>query len=79
MPEFRFSETVSFEDNVEAFLTKMDGIDAEMAAILRANRDKLVSIVFRGQRNAQSRTDFNKSVMAALDEMRTSVSEEEQS
>ena len=78
MPGFRFGESNSFEINWEAFLVEMESVDAHTASILRANKDKLVSIVRQGNRNTHERADFNASVMAALDHLLVPESEEEQ-
>ena len=78
MPGFRFSESNSFEINWEAFLVEMESVDADMADILRANKDKLVAIVRQGNRNANGRADFNASVMGALDRLLIPESQEEQ-
>jgi hypothetical protein len=67
MPGFRFSETDPFEANWAAFIVSMEAIDADMAGIFRANKDKLASLVRQGNRNAQARADFNASVAKALD------------
>jgi hypothetical protein len=69
MPTFNFGEKDSFASNWKAFLTAMDTVDAEMAAILRANEGKLAAIVREGSRNAQARADFNLEVMKALDRL----------
>ena len=78
MPRFRFGESSSFEINWEAFLVEMESVDADMADILRANKDKLVAIVRQGNRNANGRADFNASVMDALDRLLIPESQEEQ-
>lgn len=79
MPGFRFGETDLLEANWEAFLAEMEGVDTDMAGILRANKDKLAAIVRQGPRNAQARVDFNAGVMAVLDGLLTPEAEEEQS
>lgn len=79
MPGFRFGETDSFETNLEAFLAEMEGVDADMAGIIRANKDKLAAIVRQGQRNTQPRADFNAGVRAALDDLLAPEPEEERS
>ena len=79
MPGFGFGETDSFEENWEAFLAEMESVDADMAGILRANKDKLAAIVRQGHRDAHARADFNAGVMEALDGLLTSKFEEERS
>ena len=54
-------------------------LDADMAGIIRANKDKLAAIVRQGQRNTQARADFNAGVRAALDGLLTPEPEEERS
>ena len=78
MPGFRFSETASFEVNWEAFLGEMDAVDADMAKILRDNKDKLAAIMHQGHRNAQARAEFNANVMEALDGVLTASSTDEE-
>lgn len=68
MPGFNFGETDSFEKNWESFLSEMESADAEMAAILRANKAHLTAIVRQGNRNAAARAEFNAKIMQALDE-----------
>ena len=75
MPGFRFHETDQFETNWAAFILSMEAIDADMAGIFRANKDKLASLVRQGSRNAQARTDFNASVAKALDALLKSEQE----
>jgi hypothetical protein len=67
MPGFKFDEADTFATNWEAFLKEMEGFDAEMAAILRANTGKLAAICADGNRDAQARANFNACVVAALD------------
>jgi hypothetical protein len=68
MPGFRFGETDSFDKNWESFLSEMESADADMAAILRANKTQLSEIVRQGNRNPQARAEFNAKIMQALDE-----------
>ncbi len=56
---FRFAKSNSFEINWEAFLVEMESVDARMADIFRANKDKLVSVVCWGNRSTLERADFN--------------------
>jgi hypothetical protein len=69
MPEFAFVESDSFERNWTSFLKEMEAIDADMAAILIANRDKLAVIVNQGNRNLQARVNFNAGVLQALESL----------
>lgn len=64
---FGFDENKPFGANFEAFLSHMESVDVELAAILRANAAKLSVIVKNGERNSQARTEFNTIVAAALD------------
>lgn len=68
MPGFKFGEADSFEKNWESFLSEMESVDAEMAAILRANKTHLSAIVRQGSRNASARAEFNAKIMHALDD-----------
>ena len=69
MPGFRFSDTATFDTNLESFLTDINSVDPIMADILRANKDKLAAIVRQGDRNAQARADFNAAIVEALDSL----------
>jgi len=64
---FRFDEAKSFSENCEAFLSSLEGIDADMAAVLRDNWGVLVAVVRDGQRNSRTRSEFNTKIAAALD------------
>jgi hypothetical protein len=72
---FRFNENEPVSANVEAFLLHMEQSDAQMAAILRANIDKLISIVQNGERNGSARQDFNTTIALALDALIAPVAE----
>lgn len=65
--EFKFDGTKSFDENFAAFLDALDGIDKEMAAILRANAPALAAIVRDGERDASARATFNAAIATALD------------
>jgi hypothetical protein len=75
--EFRFDETRSLADNFAAFLAVLDGIDKEMAAILRANAPALAAIVRDGERDASARAAFNAAIAAALDSLAAPKAEPE--
>ncbi len=66
---FRFDEAKSFSDNCDAFLSRLESIDAGMAAILRDNWDVLVAIVRQGERDSKARGEFNSKIMMALDSL----------
>jgi hypothetical protein len=67
MPVFRFDDGRIFEANWSAFMVELEAVDASMAAILAANKDKLIAIVRQGERNSQARSTFNAAIVAALD------------
>jgi len=69
MPGFTFGENDSFAENWKAFMSAMDSVDPEMAAILRANEVMLAAIVREGRRNAQVRANFNAVVLKELDRL----------
>ena len=73
MPDFRFDDSKSFEENCEAFLEAIKADDPEMAAILRDNWNALVSIVRGGERDSNARGEFNTNVAAALDAIANTV------
>ena len=64
---FRFDDAKSFSENCDAFISSIEKIDAEMAAILRDNWDALVAIVREGERSSRARSHFNAAVASALD------------
>lgn len=64
---FRFDDGKSFPENCDAFLSSIEKIDADMAAILRDNWDALVAVVREGERNSRARSNFNAAVASALD------------
>ena len=66
---FQFNESDSFANNWEAFLKELESFDAEMAAILRANKEKLAAICNGGDRDLQARGTFNAAVQKALDDL----------
>ena len=63
----RFDDTNSFADNCEAFLTRIEAVDPEMATILRDNWDALVVVVREGERDSKARSEFNTAIVTALD------------
>ena len=67
MPTFSFDDSKNFDANWSAFMTELQTVDAGMAAILAANKDRLAAIVRQGERNASARSTFNAAVVAALD------------
>jgi hypothetical protein len=67
MPAFRFDGTGTFEENWSALMAELQSLDADMAAILAANKERLAAIVRQGQRNTNARASFNAEVVTALD------------
>lgn len=67
MTEFSFEREKSFEENLTDFLESTKDIDADMAEILIAHSDKLISVVREGERDTKARTIFNKAIASALD------------
>lgn len=67
MPAFNFDGSKSLDDNWNSFIEEMKSVDADMAGILAANRDKLAAIVRQGTRNTNARSTFNAEVVKALD------------
>lgn len=68
---FRFDENKSFAENGEAFLDALVAQDPDMAAILRANWDRLLAIVRGGKRDHEARKEFNTKVISELDALVT--------
>jgi hypothetical protein len=77
MPDFSFDRTKSYEENRTEFLESIKDIDAEMAEILIANSDQLISVVREGERDIKARTIFNEAIVKALDSLLTKAEEEE--
>lgn len=64
---FAFDGSKSFEENFEALLTELKGVDEEMADILRSNAASLAKVVRDGERDANARAAFNAEIAKALD------------
>ena len=77
MPEFSFDRTKSYEENRTDFLESIKDIDAEMAEILIANGDQLISVVREGERDVKARTTFNEAIAESLDSLLTKAAEKE--
>jgi hypothetical protein len=67
MPAFRFQEDKSLDANWTAFMAEMQSVDPQLAAILAANKDKLIAVVTQGNRDARARGEFNAAIASALD------------
>lgn len=64
---FTFDGSKSFDENFEAFLTELESVDKEMAAIPRSNAAALANVVRDGERDANARAAFNTEIAKALD------------
>ena len=73
MPNFRFDDGKSFEENCKVFLEKIKSSDPDLAKILSDNWDGLVAIVHEGVRDPRARVIFNAEVASALDVLAKSV------
>lgn len=69
MAIFAFDDSLSFEENIGAFLSEMDGQDAGMTQILRANFDSFLTAAIGDNNPDQARQDLNAAVIAALDRL----------
>ena len=69
MPGFAFDSSQTFEQNLESFLAERESADPELAAILRANIDKLRAIVVGGERDTKARATFNAAIEEALESL----------
>ena len=67
MAAFNFDDSKAFDDNWNSFIDELKSVDADMAGILAANKDKLAAIVRQGTRNTTARSAFNAEVVKALD------------
>jgi hypothetical protein len=67
MAGLEFDGSKSFAENFELLLAVLDGIDAEMAKILRASTALLAKIVKDGERDPNARAAFNAAIAKALD------------
>ncbi|KAA1192719.1 hypothetical protein F0M18_08675 [Pseudohalioglobus sediminis] len=77
MTEFSFDRAKSFEENRTDFLESTKDIDAEMAKLLIAHSDKLISVVREGERDTKARITFNEAIATALDYLLTQEVDEE--
>ena len=73
--DFIFDDSKRFADNCAMFLESVEEIDTEMAALLKANWDKLLAVVLDGERNPRDRTAFNEAIATALDDILTQDAE----
>jgi len=64
---FAFSETATAEENIEAFLSHLECLDAEMAALLRANVSELLPLPTDNAKKNRARARFNSEVSKALE------------
>jgi len=67
VPAFNFDDSKALDDNWNSFIDEMKSVDADMAGILAANKEKLAAIVRQGTRNTNARSAFNAEVVKALD------------
>ena len=67
MPSFQFDDKKSFDENLDRFLEHMEIEDPDLGAILRLHVDKLKVATDDASRR-RARTQFNDSIVAALDE-----------
>lgn len=79
MAGLEFDGSRSFAENFESLVTMLDGIDAEMAKILRANTSLLAKIVKDGERDSNARAAFNAEISKALDVLAESGREQDSS
>lgn len=66
MPELKFDDTKSFDENLELFLSHMEAEDSEMGTILRSNIDALKGVSDDTTRR-RARADFNSKIVSALE------------
>ena len=78
MADFSFDRAKSYEENRTYFLESTKDIDTEMAEMLIAHSDKLISVVREGERDTRARTTFNEAIAEALDSLLTKEVDEEQ-
>lgn len=77
MTGFSFDSAKNYEENRTDFLESTKDIDAEMAKVLIAHSDKLISVVREGERDTKARIDFNEDIAATLDDLLTQEVDEE--
>ena len=75
MSDFNFDDSKRFADNCAMFLESVEEIDTEMAALLKANWNKLLAVVIDGERKSKDRTAFNEAIATALDDFLTQDAE----
>lgn len=77
MNDFELDDSKRFSENCVDFLENVKGIEPEMAAIVEANWDSLLTVVRQGERDSKARTNFNEAIAAALDELTAQTDDEE--
>lgn len=77
MSDFTFDGSKRFPENCAEFLESVKDTDPEMAEILKANWDKLLTVVREGERDTKARTTFNEAIAAALDDLLTQETDQE--
>lgn len=68
MPELKFDDTKSFNENLELFLSHMEAADSEMGAIMRSNITTLKGVSDDATTRRKARAEFNTKIVTALDE-----------
>lgn len=66
MADFAFDEKLSPRENITRFLAHLDTVDADMAALLRANIGTMIPLP-TGSDRSNRRVEFNRHIIAALD------------
>jgi hypothetical protein len=67
MQKFEFSPDLSSADNIELFLSHLDGVDSNMSLLLRHNFALLFPFPEPGQGRTTVRQKFNSEIVKALD------------
>ena len=75
MPDLKFDNTKSFDENLELFLSHMEADDPEMGSILRNNIDELKDVSDDTTRR-RARTNFNSKIVTDLDEKMKELEDE---
>ncbi|MDP8226863.1 MAG: hypothetical protein P9L89_04390 [Candidatus Celaenobacter polaris] len=68
MDEFKFSQDLSPEENIELFFILLGMFDEEMTTLLKDNIDKILPLPSSLQRT-NARISFNEAIMKGLEDL----------
>ena len=66
MTELEFDSTLSTAENIEMFFQYLEGVNKEMATLLKDNIEKLVPLPTENAPRTMARSAFNKAVLNSI-------------